>query len=267
MDLAVVKAESLEKTYCDFWRRPVVRALENFSFSVNRGEVFGLLGPNGSGKSTTIKLLLGLVRPTSGRISLFGRDPASPEARRRIGYLPEVTNLHKFLTPRETILYYAGLFSLERKTARQRCGELLEMLGLEDVADRQISSFSKGMARKVALAQALVNNPDLVILDEPTSGLDPIATSAVKEWISSLAAAGKTVLMTSHLLADVQDVASHIAILNRGRLCKAGAVDSLLPDGRGAYAVASLESLFLDAVGSHGTRPLAPFLSGGRADA
>ena len=164
-----ISVENLAKTYLDFWRRPAHEALRGVSFSVARGDVFALLGPNGSGKSTTIKLLLGLIRPTSGSVSILGGSPGADSVKRRIGYLPETTTLHRFLTPRETLRYYAGLFGLDAATTRKRSAQLLEMVGLADAADRQIGQFSKGLARRVGVAQALINNPSLVILDEPTS--------------------------------------------------------------------------------------------------
>ncbi len=223
-----IEIRGLEKTYLDFWRRPTVHALRRLDLAVSRGEVFGLLGPNGSGKSTTIKLLLGLIAPTAGSVEVFGRPPSDTSVKNRIGYLPEVSNLHRFLTPAETISYYAGLFGLDSRTARRRTAELLKMVGLEKAANREIGQFSKGMARRVGIAQALVNNPDLIILDEPTSGLDPIASRAVKDWIRALASAGKTIFMTSHLLADVENVCDRVAIICDGTLRAEGRLDRLL---------------------------------------
>ncbi len=227
-DPPAIEILGLKKTYLDFWRRPTVEALRSLDLVVARGEVLGLLGPNGSGKSTTIKLLLGLIAPTAGTVAVFGRPPSDISVKNRLGYLPEVSNLHRFLTPAETLRYYAGLFGLDARTARDRTAELLEMVGLAKAANREIGQFSKGMARRVGLAQALVNNPDLLVLDEPTSGLDPIAGRAVKDWIRSLAAAGKTVFMTSHLLADVEDVCDRIAIICDGTLRAEGRVKDLL---------------------------------------
>lgn len=223
-----IEINALGKVYLDFWKRPSITALSDLNLTVKRGEVFGLLGPNGSGKSTTIKLLLGLVTPTSGTVTVFGAKPSDTAVKNRIGYLPEVSNLHRFLTPEETLHYYAGLFGLDSRTTRQRTSELLKMVGLEKSAKRQIGQFSKGMARRVGIAQALINNPDLVILDEPTSGLDPIASRAVKDWIRALAAAGKTIFMTSHLLADVEDVCNRVAIICDGRLRAEGSISQLL---------------------------------------
>ena len=224
----IIKIEGLTKTFRDFWRRPTARAVAGIDLAVSPGEVFGLLGPNGSGKSTTIKLLLGLLHPTAGTIRILGANPRDIAVKRHIGYLPEVTCLHKFLTPAETLHYYAGLFGLDCATTRARTRELLRMVDLEHVAHRPVGEFSKGMARRVGLAQALINNPQLIILDEPTSGLDPIACREVKDWVRQMAAAGKTVFLTSHLLADVEDICDRIAILCRGTLRAEGRVAELL---------------------------------------
>ena len=228
MDKPVIQLRSLRKVFRDFWMRPTVVALKGLDLEVRRGEVFGLLGPNGSGKSTTIKMMLGLLRPTSGSIEILGASPESTAVKSRIGYLPELSHLHPFLTPRETLSYYASLFGIEKREAARRISQLLEMTGLTAAADRRVGGFSKGMARRVGLAQSLINAPELLILDEPTSGLDPIGTREVKDLIRSLPAAGVTVLTTSHLLADTEDICDRIAILNRGELCSEGDVGSLL---------------------------------------
>lgn len=225
---SAIETTGLRKTFRDFWRRPTVCAVDSLSLTVRTGEVFGLLGPNGSGKSTTIKMLLGLLRPTAGTISVLGRPAGDIRAKARIGYLPENTHLHRFLTPRETLRYYGSLFGLDRRTCRTRVDELLEMVDLNDDANRAIGGFSKGMARRVGIAQALINAPDLLILDEPTSGLDPVACREVKDLIRMLAASGVTVLMTSHLLADVEHVCDRIAIMHRGMVQAEGVVSDLL---------------------------------------
>lgn len=227
-DVPVIETKGLRKTFKDFWRRPTVEAVKGVNLSIRPGEVFGLLGPNGSGKSTTIKMLLGLLHPTAGEIRVFGAPPADTRVKARIGYLPEVSHLHAFLTPRETLMYYASLFGMPRAMARQRTAELLAMVDLAAAADRSVGGFSKGMARRVGLAQALVNAPELLVLDEPTSGLDPIGCREVKDLVRLLARHGVTVLMTSHLLADVEDVCDRVMILDMGSVRAEGPISELL---------------------------------------
>lgn len=224
----IVKALGLTKVFKDFWLRDKVRAVDAIHFEILRGEVFGLLGPNGSGKSTTIKMLLGLLHPTDGKLAVFGNLPRHVQTKKRIGYLPEETYLYKFLTPVETLEYYAKLFHLTRSTRKKRISMLLDMVGLEHAANRPVGEFSKGMMRKVGLAQALINDPEFLILDEPTSGMDPIATDDVKKVILQLRDRGKTILLCSHLLADVQDVCDRVAMMFGGKIRREGALDGLL---------------------------------------
>jgi ABC-2 type transport system ATP-binding protein len=226
----VLRTVALSKVYADFWGRPRVTALDKLSLEVQEGEVFGLLGPNGSGKTTTIKLLLGLIRATRGDAFVFGRDPGDRAVKARIGYLPEETYLYKFLDAEETLGFFGGLFGLPRATIRTRAKELIQMVGLGHARKRRLGEYSKGMARRLGLAQALINDPSLVILDEPTSGLDPIGSAEVKDLIVRLKKQGKTVLLCSHLLADVEDVCDRIAILHQGTLREMGPVGDLLRD-------------------------------------
>jgi len=226
----VVKCMGLTKVFKDFWLRDKARAVDAIDLDIRRGEVFGLLGPNGSGKSTTIKMILGLLHPTAGRIAVFGKVPRDVATKKEIGYLPEETYLYKFLNPTETLDYYGKLFNLDRATRKKRIAMLLDMVGLEHAARRPVGEFSKGMMRKVGLAQALINDPKLLILDEPTSGMDPIATNDVKKVITQLADRGKTVLLCSHLLADVQDVCDRVAMMYGGKVRRAGTMDTLLTD-------------------------------------
>jgi ABC-2 type transport system ATP-binding protein len=228
----IVEAAGLTKTFSDFWMRATARAVDGIDFHIDRHEIFGLLGPNGSGKSTTIKMILGLLHKTHGRLVVFGRDPSDVAVKRKIGYLPEETYLYRFLNPTETLDYYGKLFGLDRRTRKRRTGELLEMVGLTQVAHRAAGEFSKGMARRLGLAQALVNDPELLILDEPTSGLDPIGTKQVKDLILELGRRGKTILLTSHLLADVEDVCDRMVILYGGKIRAAGTANELLADSR-----------------------------------
>ena len=249
---AVIELKDVRKTFRDFWLRPTVAAVDGLSLEVRRGEVFGLLGPNGSGKSTTIKMILGLLDPTGGAVRLFGKSPRSVEARSRLGYLPELSYLHPFLTAKETLMYYAGLCGLTRKVAVERTKQLLAMVGLADAAKRPVGGFSKGMARRVALAAALIGKPELLVLDEPTSGLDPVSTKEVKTLVKALAAGGMTVLMTSHLLADAEDICDRVMILNHGKSVAEGRVDEL---------GTSLEEFFLAKVGDADDFVLADFLA------
>jgi len=224
----VIETRNLSKTYRDFWGRQKVRALKALDLTVYRGEIFGLLGPNGSGKSTTIKLLLGLLFPTAGRAIVLGKEATDVKKNERIGYLPEETYLYKFLNAEETLDFYGRLFDMPPAVRRQRAEALIDMVGLGWARRRQMREYSKGMARRLGLAQAMINNPELVLLDEPTSGLDPIGTREMKDLILKLKSEGKTILMCSHLLADVQDVCDRIAILHQGELKELGRVDSLL---------------------------------------
>lgn len=226
--MTAIRAENLSKTFRDFWHRPRVEAVRSISFEIPAGQVFGLLGPNGSGKSTTLKMILGLLFPTAGNLKVLGDSPRAVAVKQRIGYLPEESYLYPHLTPYETLAFYARLFRLPAATARERIEQLLEMIGLAHARHRPVGEFSKGMARRLGLAQALLNDPDLVILDEPTSGLDPQGTRQVKDLILALAARGKTVLLSSHLLADVEDVCRQIAILFNGRILARGTLDELL---------------------------------------
>ena len=226
-DLAVQTIE-LTKVFRDFWRRPKVRALDKLSLEVRRGEVFGLLGPNGSGKSTAIKLLLGLLFPTSGAIRVLGRPPRDVAVKARIGFLPEETYLYPYLNATETLDFFGRLSGLSRVERRRRVGALIEMVGLGAARNRPLREYSKGMARRIGLAQALVNDPELLLLDEPTTGLDPIGAREVKDLILELKKRGKTILLCSHLLAHAEDVCDRVGILYGGRLCVVGAVADLL---------------------------------------
>ena len=226
----VIKVTNLTKIFRDFWRRPKVRAVDGLDLEVKRGEIFGLLGPNGSGKSTTIKILLGLLHPSSGEVSVMGASPCSVKAKSNIGYLPEESYLYPYLTAREALEFYGRLFDMTGTARKERISQLLNMAGLTREADRPVGEFSKGMARRVGLAQALINDPQLVILDEPTSGLDPIGCRQVKDLMLTLAQRGKTILLSSHLLADVEDVCDRVVILYKGRTRVCGRINELLEE-------------------------------------
>lgn len=224
----IVETRNLSKIYRDFWGRQKVRALKALDLEVRRGEIFGLLGPNGSGKTTTIKLLLGLLFPTSGQALVFGKEASDVTKNERIGYLPEESYLYRFLNAEETLDFYGRLFDMPADVRRRRTAELISLVKLDWAKRRQLKEYSKGMTRRIGLAQALINDPELIVLDEPTTGLDPIGCREMKDLILELRDRGKTVLMCSHLLADVQDVCDRIAILHQGELKELGRVDSLL---------------------------------------
>ncbi|NBB94198.1 MAG: ATP-binding cassette domain-containing protein [Planctomycetes bacterium] len=225
---SVIRTVGLTKVFRDFWLREKVAAVTDLNLEIRPREVFGMLGPNGSGKSTTIKMLLGLLFPTRGRIHIFDHDPTNVRVKSRIGFLPEESDLYPFLDARETLNFYGQLFHVPRRQRRQRIETLLEMVGLSAVAHRRVGEYSKGMQRRIGLAQALINDPDLLILDEPTSGLDPLGTKQFKDVIRTLATRGKTVLLSSHLLADVEDVCDRVTILYGGRERATGTLDELL---------------------------------------
>lgn len=224
----IVKAEGLAKTFRDFWHRPVVRAVNGVSFEVHPGEIFGFLGPNGSGKSTTLRMILGLLKPTAGKLLVFGLPPKNVNAKKKIGYLPEESCLYPFLTARETLMFYGSLFNLAPDVLNDRVAQLIEMSGLQHAARRRTGEFSKGMLRRLGLAQALINDPDLIILDEPTSGLDPLGCRQVKDLILTLARRGKTILISSHLLADMESVCRRVAIMSNGHIIVQGNLNELL---------------------------------------
>jgi ABC-2 type transport system ATP-binding protein len=226
----IVKSVGLTKIFRDFWNRPKARAVNDIDFEINEGEVLGLLGPNGSGKSTTVKMILGLLYPTAGALSVFGRSPKAVEIKKNIGYLPEESYLYKHLTAMETLDFFGSLFNLSKTERRQRSEQLLDMVGLSHVRRRPVGEFSKGMARRIGLAQAMINDPDFLILDEPTSGLDPIGCKEVKDLIRTLKKRGKTVLITSHLLSDVEDICDRAIILYGGKIRAEGTLTKLLLD-------------------------------------
>lgn len=224
----VVRAVGLTKVFRDFWGRPKARAVNDIDFEIRPGEVVGLLGPNGSGKSTTVKMLLGLLYPTGGRLQVFGRSPRAVETKREIGYLPEESYLYKYLTAEETLDFFGSLFNLSAEDRKKRIDQLLDMVGMAHARRRRVGEFSKGMARRIGLAQAMINDPSFLILDEPTSGLDPLGCREVKDLILALKKRGKTVLVTSHLLSDVEDICDRVIILYGGKIRAEGELSELL---------------------------------------
>jgi ABC-2 type transport system ATP-binding protein len=241
----ILKTEKLRVEFSNReFRQTTKVALTGLDLEVNAGEVFGFLGPNGAGKTTTMNVLLGFVPPTSGAAFLFGIDVRQPIARQRIGYLPELTYYYKFLTAEELLRFYAKIFGIERGEADKRIDNLLKLVELESARKRPIKSYSKGMQQRVGLAQALINNPDLLILDEPTSGLDPLGRMKVREIIQRLKNEGKTVFFASHELGEVETVCDRVAIIHQGELKIVGRVTDIVEKHHG-----NLEKAFLDIVG------------------
>ena len=229
-DEFLIKGAGLQKTFKDFWGRPKVKAIQNIDITVPKGSIFGLLGPNGAGKSTLLKIILGHLYPTAGRIQVLGKDPRDVSIKQKMGYLPERSYLYKNLTATETLHYFGEILGLDKKQIKSRTEQLLEMVGLKNAIHRQVGQFSHGMTRRMGLAQALLNDPELLILDEPTAGLDPLGCREVKDLIITLGQRGKTVLLTSHLLADVEDVADDLLVIYGGTVQSGGKANQLLQD-------------------------------------
>lgn len=227
----VISATNLKKFYRYGVRGVVVAALDGVSFTVDEGDVFGLIGPNGAGKSTTIKILLGLARKSAGECRVF-ENPVSAETRRRIGYLPESPCFYKFLSGFELVRLYARLSGMSARESKSAAMRVLNMVGLDDAADKPLSTYSKGMVQRAGLAQAIVHNPKLVVLDEPASGLDPIGSSDMAEMVRRLRGEGKTILMCSHQMNEVEKLCSRVAILLRGRVAAEGKLDELLCENK-----------------------------------
>ena len=224
----VVSAIGLTKVFRDFWGRPKAKAVNDIDFEINEGEVVGLLGPNGSGKSTTVKMILGLLYPTGGQLTVLGRSPQAVETKKEIGYLPEESYLYKYLPAEETLDFFGSLFNLSKAERARRIDQLLDMVGMTHARRRRVGEFSKGMARRIGLAQAMINDPTFLILDEPTSGLDPLGCKEVKDLILTLKKRGKTVLITSHLLSDIEDICDRVIILYGGQVRATGTLNELL---------------------------------------
>lgn len=226
--IAAVEISGLVKDFSVGLRGVKLRAVDDLSLRVEPGHVFGLLGPNGSGKSTTIKIILGLLAPTAGQCTVFGVPGAQVESRLDVGYLPESPYFYRHLTGRELVRFYGRICGLTRARLAERVAEVIAWVGLTEAADRRVGTYSKGMLQRIGLAQALVHDPRLVILDEPTAGVDPVGSAAISELILKLKAQGKTVLITSHLLTQIEDICDRVAILDRGRLMVEGAVRDLV---------------------------------------
>ena len=227
--MAIIEIENLTKDFqVGFWKKHPVRALDHLNLYVEKGEVFGFLGPNGAGKTTTLKLLMDLIRPTEGSARVLGEPVTSVSMRRRIGYLPENPYFYDYLTAEELLLYVGRLFGLRQPALGGKVRALLEKVGLQNAGRLQLRKFSKGMIQRIGLAQALINDPEVVFLDEPMSGLDPLGRREVRQAIMSLKTQGVTVFFSSHILPDVEALCDRVAILNRGRLQQAGALHEIL---------------------------------------
>lgn len=228
MSAAPVEISHLTKVFKIPMRRERVVAVRDLSIKVEPGEVYGLLGPNGSGKSTTLKILLGLVSPTRGQTKVFGEDSGLVRSRRDVGFLPENPYFYKFLTGEETVRFFGKLSGLGGTELENRVKELLALVGLAEAADRRVGGYSKGMLQRIGLAQALVQDPGLLVLDEPTAGVDPVGSREIRDLILALKARGKTILLCSHLLSQVQEICDRVGILARGQLVREGRVEDLL---------------------------------------
>jgi len=268
--MSVIEAQGLVRDFAGVARGPRVTAVAGLDLDIARGRIFGLLGPNGSGKTTTILMLLGLLKPTSGTVRILGHPAGHRHARAKTGFLPEETRLYEFLTGAETLDFIGRLFSIPRAERRKRTDVLLKRTGMWEAKDRRLHTYSKGMARRIGLAQALIAQPELLILDEPTSGLDPVGNRAVRDMLREIAADGTTILLTSHILSDVAEVCDEIAILHRGRRILAGEVKDLLKDAKrcvwetdvpSAGARERIEEVFAEAgLELHGAHPPATTL-------
>jgi ABC-2 type transport system ATP-binding protein len=228
--VSVIEVTNLRKTFRTPLRRKLVEAVRGLSFSVEPGEVYGFLGPNGAGKTTTIRMLMGLIRPTGGSAKIFDEPIGTREARARLGFLPEAPYFYEFLTVTELLDFTGRLFGLDAAIRRERAGRLIEQVGLEHARHQRLKSYSKGMLQRAGIAQALVNDPDLLVFDEPMGGLDPVGRKEVRDIILELRAQQKTIFFSSHILADVESVADRVAILARGELVDSGSLADLVRD-------------------------------------
>lgn len=226
--ISAIEIENLTKDFRVGMRGVKLRAVDNVSFFVNPGEIFGLLGPNGSGKSTTLKIILGLLRPTSGECRIFGKKSSDISVRSRIGFLPEAPYFYGYLTGRELVKYYARMSGVPAQKIEEATEDALALAGMTAAAARRVKTYSKGMLQRIGVAQAVVHNPDLVILDEPTAGIDPIGSAEIGDAIRTMKSRGKTVVLCSHLLGQIEELCDRVAIMNRGKLSVAGTLDEVL---------------------------------------
>ena len=242
-----IRVSDATKIFPTPFRRRRVVALQHLNLEIAPGEIYGLLGPNGSGKSTTLKIILALIQPTRGSVRIFGRDNSAVAVRRDIGFLPENAYFHKFLTGTETLRFHARLSGLGSRDSKSRIAELLELVGLTRAADARLSTYSKGMLQRIGLAQALIHHPKILILDEPTAAVDPAGSRDIQNLIHSLKEGGTTILLSSHLLTQVQEVCDRVGILHQGKLLREGRLEDLLAvENQTEFIVENATPDFLD---------------------
>ncbi len=239
MTSPAIRIKNLTKDFATGIRRTKLRAVDALNLEIGHNEVFGLLGPNGSGKSTTIKIILGLLAPSAGTVEVYGESAVKVAARHSVGFLPEAPYFYRYLSGRELVRFYAKVCGVAPSEREERVQSVIDLVGMAEAAHRRVGTYSKGMLQRIGLAQALVHNPRLVILDEPTAGVDPLGAAAIAEIIRTLKERGKTVLLSSHLLAQIEGMCDRVAILHRGRLIESGTMETLT-------AEAGLESLVVD---------------------
>jgi ABC-2 type transport system ATP-binding protein len=246
--MSAIRTEDLSKTYKTAWGKKETSAVRMLNLEVRQGEVFGLLGPNGAGKTSTIHLLLNLIRPTHGAAFLFDRPVTDTEVHRRLGYLPESVNLHTYYRGRALLHFYAALCGVPVEQRESRVTAVLKLLDLEDAADKQVAKYSKGMAQRIGVAQALLHDPDLLILDEPTASLDPVGRNQFRELLLGLKRQGKTVLISSHILSEVESVCDRVAILESGALKRIGTLQELSAGGSARFVVTGVPGPVMEAL-------------------
>lgn len=250
-----IKINNLTKRYSGLWSQQPVDAVKNLNLEVHRGEIFGFLGPNGAGKTTTIKVLLGIIYPTSGEAYVLGRPAGDPQNHYKISYLPENPYFYDYMTGREILHFYARLFGIPEPERSRRVDALLDRVGLSRAANQPLRTYSKGMLQRIGLAQCLINDPELLILDEPTAGLDPIAHIDIRDLILELRSQGKTLFISSHQLSDVEIVCDRVAILNRGELVRMGKLEDLLSGGHVEMIAEKVPETVLEPIRQLGGRP------------
>ena len=230
MNSPAIRIRNLTKDFSVGIRGVKLRAVDDLCLDIGKNEIFGLLGPNGSGKSTTIKIILGLLKPSTGDCEIFGQPSMRVAARKSVGFLPEAPYFYRYLTGRELVRYYARICMIDRSDIADSVDDVIELVGMTEAADRRVGTYSKGMLQRIGLAQSIVHDPDLVILDEPTAGVDPLGSAAIAEIVRELKHRGKTILLSSHLLAQIEGLCDRVAILHRGKLIREGRIEELVEE-------------------------------------